>query len=89
MDYALPVMQILFSQRSIEAIRMAQCSSVGGQCTFAEHLLDGVSGDEMDQEKDEAHDEPDHRQGIKDALGDGSQSSVLSCACHPERSELE
>jgi hypothetical protein len=41
---------------------------VGGRRAFAEHLLDGVSGDEVDEQEDEAYHQPDYWQGVEDAL---------------------
>jgi hypothetical protein len=31
-------------------------------------LLDGISGDEVDEKEDEAYDQPDYWQGVEDAL---------------------
>jgi hypothetical protein len=38
----------------------------------------GISRDDVDEEEDEAYDQPDHRQGVEDALEERSQFSVLS-----------
>jgi hypothetical protein len=38
--------------------------------------LDGVSRDQVDQEENEGDDEPDHWQGVEDALEEGLQESV-------------
>jgi hypothetical protein len=40
-------------------------------------LRDGISGDEVDQEENEADHQPDYGQGVEDALEDGFQSAVL------------
>ena len=40
---------------------------VSGGCCFAEHLLDGVSGDEVDEQEDERDDEPDDWEGVGEA----------------------
>jgi hypothetical protein len=40
-------------------------------------LLDGVPGDQVDEEEDKAYDQPDDGQGVDDALEDVSQFSVL------------
>ena len=45
---------------------MAWMSPAGG--AFAEHLLDGVSGDEVDQQEDGRDYQPDYREGVEDAL---------------------
>jgi hypothetical protein len=41
-------------------------------------LLDGVSGDEVNQEEDQGDDQPDYWEGVEDALEESSQFSVLS-----------
>jgi hypothetical protein len=72
-------MEVLLAQRCVEAVSMARSGDVGRRRTFPEHLLDGISGDEVDEQEDEAHDQPDDRQGVGDALEDGFQfSSRLS-----------
>jgi hypothetical protein len=40
-------------------------------------LLDGVSGDEVNQEEDQGDDQPDYWEGVEDALEKSSQFSVL------------
>jgi hypothetical protein len=35
----------LFAERGVEAVGVAGSGDVGGRRAFAEHLLDGVSGD--------------------------------------------
>jgi hypothetical protein len=40
---------------------------VGGGGAFAEHLDDGVAGDEVDEQKDDRDDDPQHREGEEDA----------------------
>jgi hypothetical protein len=44
---------------------------VGGRRAFAEHLLDGISGDEVDQQEDEANYQPEDWEGVEDALEEG------------------
>jgi hypothetical protein len=51
---------------------MARSCDVGGRRTLAQHLLNGVSGNEMNQEEDERNHQPNYRQGIEDALEEGS-----------------
>jgi hypothetical protein len=74
---AFPVAEVLLAERGVEAIGVAQGRDIGGGGAFAEHLLDGISGDEMDEEKDKADHQPDDRQGVEDALEESSQWSVL------------
>jgi hypothetical protein len=72
-------MKILLAQRRIEAVSMASGGNVSRWRTFPEHLLDGISGYEVNEQENEAHDQPDDRQGVEDALEDGFQfSSRLS-----------
>ena len=56
---------------------MACGSDVSRRRAFAQHLLDGISGDEVDQQEDEADHQPDDREGVEDALEDSSQLPVL------------
>ena len=93
MQHAFPVVEILLSQRSVEAIGVTSGRDIGSRGAFAEHLRDGISGDQMDQQEDQAHDQPDDWQSVEDALEDGFQFSVLrhvvilSEACSNERAE--
>ena len=50
-DAAL-VVEVLFRERSVEAVGVAGGGDIGGGGAFAEHLGDGVSGDQVDQEED-------------------------------------
>ena len=34
---------------------------------FAQHLLDRIAGDQMDQQKDDGNHQPDHRQHVEQA----------------------
>jgi len=45
---AFPVSDVLFTERGVEAEGVTSGGDVGGRGAFAEHLLDGVSGDEVD-----------------------------------------
>ena len=45
MEDAAPVVEILDSERLVEAVLMAKGCQVGGCCSVAEDLLDGVAGD--------------------------------------------
>ena len=71
---------------------MTRGGDVGGGRTFAEHLRDGVSGDEVDEQEHEAYYQPDYGQSVEDALEYGFQlagSLYLCLRCHPELSERE
>ena len=65
---AVPVVDVLLAERGVEAVGVARGLDVGGGRAFAEHLQDGVSGDEVDQQEDEGDDQPDDWQGVEDAL---------------------
>src|ERR1039458_4850308 len=78
---AAPIAEVLRVERGVEAIGVAQGGDVGGGRALAEHLDDGVAGDEVDQQKDDRDHHPEDREGDKDAangLGESSQFSVLS-----------
>ena len=57
---------------------MADGGDICRRRTFAEHLLDGISRNKVNEQENERHHQPDHRQGVEDALEDNSQFSVLS-----------
>ena len=57
---------------------MAGSGNVSGRRAFAKHLLDRVSGDQMNEKEHEADHQPDYWQGVEDALEDGFQETVLS-----------
>jgi hypothetical protein len=79
-ENALPVVDVLLAEWSVEAVGVAGGLNIGGRCAFAEHLLDGVSGDHVDEQEDEAHYQPDYWEGVEDALEEGSRhGSVISC----------
>jgi hypothetical protein len=64
---ASPVIQVLLAYRDIEAVGVSCGLDVSGGGAFAEHLLDRVSGDEMDKKEDGGDYEPDDRQSVEDA----------------------
>ena len=73
-----PVVEVLFAERGIESVGVAGGCDIGGRRAFAEHLLDGISGDEMDQEEDEADYQPDYWEGVEDALEEKSHQFFAS-----------
>jgi hypothetical protein len=75
---AFPVAEVLFTKGGVESEGVAGGGDVGGRGAFTEHLLDGIAGDEVDQEEDQAHYQPDDWEGVEDALGYSFQLSVLS-----------
>ena len=64
---AIPIADVLGGERNVEAIGVARGLDVGTGSAFAEHGLDGVSGDEVDEQKDHADDQPDDRQHVGEA----------------------
>ena len=54
-------------ERGVEAVGVAEGGDVGGGGAFAEHLDDGVAGDEMDEEEDDGDDDPEDGEGEEDA----------------------
>lgn len=47
---------------------MASCGEVGACDALAQHLLNGVARDEVDQEKDDRDHQPDDREGVENTL---------------------
>ena len=78
MENTIPIAEVLLTEGSVEAEGVAGGGDVGRRGAFAEHLLDGIAGDHVDQEEDQTDHQPDDREGIEDALEEGSQFSVLS-----------
>ena len=64
---AFPVIHILLRQRDIESIGVAGGLHVGAGCAFTQHLLDGIAGNEMDQQKNDGHNQPDDGNHVKQA----------------------
>jgi hypothetical protein len=60
----------LLAKWRVEPVGMASGGDVRGWRAFAEHLRNGVSGDEVNQQEDETYDQPNYRQGVENALED-------------------
>ena len=67
MQDAAPVVHILLAERDIQSVSMTRGNHVGRRCTFTQHLLDRIAGDEVDQQKDDRHHQPDYRQHVQQA----------------------
>ncbi len=78
-QHAAPVMPVLLWQRHVKPVGMARGGQVGGSGTLAEHLLDGVSGDEVDEQEDDAHHQPDDGQHPGHALGEVADHAAALC----------
>ncbi len=66
-ENAVPIVDVLGAERNVEAVGVARRLDIGTGGAFAEHGLDGVSGDEVDEQKDHADDQPDDRQHVGEA----------------------
>lgn len=71
MKYSAPVVKILFAERRVESVRVSRGRDVGRRSAFAEHLLNRISRDKMDEQEDEAHYQPDDRESVEHALEEG------------------
>ena len=47
-QHTAPVVEILLAERGVESVGVARGLDVGGGRAFAEHLLDGIAGNEVD-----------------------------------------
>jgi hypothetical protein len=56
---------------------MAEGGDVAGGCSFAEHLLDGVSGNQVDEQKDDRYNQPDDRESIGEADEEGAEAGAF------------
>ena len=64
---AVPIVGVLLGEWGVEAVGVAEGVDVGGGGSFAEHLDDGVAGDEVDEQEDDRDDDPEHGQRDEDA----------------------
>ncbi len=74
---SVPVVGVLLCERSVEAVGVAEGVDVGGGGAFAEHLDDGVAGDEMDEEEDDGDDDPEDGECEEDAAERASSRAAL------------
>ena len=56
MKDSFPVVEVLLTEWRIEAVGVASGGNICWRRTFAEHLLNGISWDEMDEQEDERDD---------------------------------
>src|SRR5579862_62094 len=77
-QHAFPIVDILFPQRRIETIGVARGSDICRWRTLAEHLLNRISGNQVNQKKDQRHYQPDYGQGVEDALEKRSKHALAS-----------
>jgi hypothetical protein len=81
-QYALPITQVLMAERDVESVGMARALDVCGGSAFAEHLLDGISGNKVDEEKDSRDNQPDDGQGVEDSRDDVAKHCLFSSRRH-------
>jgi len=72
---SVPVVEVLLAEGLVESVGVAEGDDVGGAGTFAEHLLDGVAGDDVDQEKDDGNDQPYDRDGVDETEEERAESA--------------
>ena len=58
-QHAVPIMEILPPKRLIEAVLMAQGRQVRVRCALAQHLLDGIAGNQVNEQKHQRDHQPD------------------------------
>jgi hypothetical protein len=78
---AAPVFQVLRVEREIEAVGVTEGGDVGRGGSLAEHLDDGVAGNQVDEEEDDRDHNPEDGEGDEDAadgLGESCQRAVVS-----------
>ena len=61
-DDPVPVENVLLPQRQIEPVLMTQGTNVSRGGAFAEHLQNWITWNEVNEQKDQRHDQPDNRE---------------------------
>ena len=64
---AVPVVEVLRPERQVEAVLVAQGADVGWRCALAEHLQNGVAGNQVNEQKDQRNHQPDDGKGEREA----------------------
>ena len=67
MQYARPIAQVLLRERQVEEVLVAQSRCIGWSCALAEHLLDGVAGNQVNEQKDQRNNQPYDRKSEREA----------------------
>jgi hypothetical protein len=75
-QHALPISNVLFTQRRIQTIEVTRSRNVRRRCSFAKHLRNGISRNKMDHQKNETDHQPDDGEGIQHALEKWFQFSI-------------
>ena len=61
-DDAAPIVDVLLAQGRIEPVSVTGGGNVDRSGALAEHLLNGIARDQVNQKKYHRHDQPDDRQ---------------------------
>ena len=62
-----PVVDVLGVEGQVESVSVTQGDDVGRSGTFAQHLLDGVAGDEVNEDEDDGDNQPDYGNRVDEA----------------------
>src|SRR5437870_3041064 len=57
---------------------MPCCFDVGGWRALSQHLLDRISGDEVNEQENQRHNQPNDRDGVQQALGEIAKQVLRS-----------
>ena len=76
LQHAFPVVQILPAEGKIETVGVPGSLYVGYRSSFAQHLQDGVAGDQMDQQEYQRDHQPNYRQHVQNAKGEVAEHLV-------------
>ena len=67
MQNPFPIVHVLLPQRHVEAIDVTGSLQIGSRCSFAKHLLDRIAGNQVNKQKYQGNDQPDHGERIQQA----------------------
>jgi hypothetical protein len=76
-ENAAPVVEILLAEWAVESVLVAEDFEVGGTGAFAEHLLDRVAWDEVNEEEDEGDDQPEDGDCVEETLDEGAERDAV------------
>src|SRR5690242_11460186 len=73
MEHAVPVAQILLSERQVESILMTQRVQICRRCSLTQHLRHGIAGHQMDEQEDHRDNEPDNGKRVEETTAQRGQ----------------
>jgi hypothetical protein len=76
---AAPVVEVLLGEGGVESVGVAECGDIGGGSSFAQHLDDGVAGNEMDEKEDDGDDDPKNGKRKQDATEGLPEMALFAC----------